>query len=62
LAPIAGIARTGVLALHGVAAWISGPVSDCREAGDPIDEFLEDFPSVSREQTVAVMRRWPVSR
>jgi uncharacterized protein (DUF433 family) len=24
-------------------------------AGDPLDEFLEDFPSVSREQVVAVL-------
>ena len=28
---------------------------DYLEAGDPLDEFLEDFPSVSREQTVAVL-------
>ncbi len=25
------------------------------EAGDPLDEFLLDFPSVSREQAVAVL-------
>jgi len=25
------------------------------EAGDPLDEFLEDFPSVSREQAIAVL-------
>ena len=25
------------------------------EAGDPLDEFLIDFPSVSREQAVAVL-------
>jgi uncharacterized protein (DUF433 family) len=24
-------------------------------AGDPLDEFLEDFPSVTRDQTVAVL-------
>ena len=26
---------------------------DYLEAGDPLDEFLEDFPTVSREQAVA---------
>jgi uncharacterized protein (DUF433 family) len=25
-------------------------------AGDPLDEFLDNFPSVSREQAVAVLR------
>ena len=25
------------------------------EAGDPLDEFLTDFPSVTREQAVAVL-------
>jgi uncharacterized protein (DUF433 family) len=29
---------------------------DYLEGGDPLDEFLEDFPSVSREQAVAVLR------
>jgi uncharacterized protein (DUF433 family) len=28
---------------------------DCLEAGDRIDEFLEDFPTVTREQAVAVL-------
>ena len=28
---------------------------DYLEAGDPLDEFLEDFPSVSRSQAVAVL-------
>lgn len=28
---------------------------DYLEAGRPLDEFLEDFPSVTREQTVAVL-------
>ncbi|HWG53976.1 MAG TPA: DUF433 domain-containing protein [Gemmatimonadaceae bacterium] len=28
---------------------------DYLEAGDALDEFLEDFPSVSREQVVAVL-------
>jgi len=27
-------------------------LTDCLEAGDSIDEFLEDFPSVSRTQIV----------
>jgi len=26
------------------------------EAGDPLDQFLDDFPSVSREQAVAVLQ------
>jgi uncharacterized protein (DUF433 family) len=29
---------------------------DYLEAGDSITEFLEDFPSVSRDQTVAALR------
>lgn len=29
---------------------------DYLEAGDPLDEFLEDFPSVTRDQTVATLR------
>ena len=28
---------------------------DYLEAGDPLDEFLADFPSVSRDQAVAVL-------
>ena len=28
---------------------------DCLEAGDTIDAFLDEFPSVSREQAVAVL-------
>ena len=28
---------------------------DYLEAGDPLDEFLQDFPTVSREQVVAVL-------
>ena len=27
------------------------------EAGDRLDDFLHDFPSVSRDQTVAVLQR-----
>jgi len=29
---------------------------DYLEAGDPLDEFLEDFPSVTREQAVGALR------
>jgi uncharacterized protein (DUF433 family) len=29
---------------------------DYLEAGDPLDEFLEDFPSVTRGQAVAALR------
>ena len=28
---------------------------DYLEAGDPLDEFLEDFPSVSRAQAIAAL-------
>jgi uncharacterized protein (DUF433 family) len=28
---------------------------DYLEAGDPLDQFLDDFPSVSREHAVAVL-------
>lgn len=28
---------------------------DYLEAGDPLDEFLEDFPSVRREQAIAAL-------
>jgi uncharacterized protein (DUF433 family) len=28
---------------------------DYLEAGDPLDEFLDHFPSVSREQAIAVL-------
>lgn len=28
---------------------------DYLEAGDPLDDFLQDFPSVTREQVVAVL-------
>jgi uncharacterized protein (DUF433 family) len=28
---------------------------DYLEAGDPLDDFLEDFPSVTRDQVVAVL-------
>jgi len=30
---------------------------DYLEAGDPLAEFLEDFPSVSREQAVAALEQ-----
>ncbi len=30
-------------------------LTDYLEAGDTINEFLEDFPSVSREQAIAVL-------
>ena len=35
------------------------PVSvlfDCLAAGDPLDEFLEGFPTVTREQAVGALR------
>jgi uncharacterized protein (DUF433 family) len=30
-------------------------LTDYLEAGDSLDEFLDDFPSVSREQAIAVL-------
>ncbi len=30
-------------------------LTDCLEAGDSIDDFIEDFPSVSRAQVVAFL-------
>lgn len=30
---------------------------DYLEAGDPLQEFLEDFPSVSREQAIAALEQ-----
>jgi uncharacterized protein (DUF433 family) len=30
---------------------------DDLEAGDPLDEFLDDFPSVTREQAVAALEQ-----
>ncbi len=32
-------------------------LTDYLEAGDSLDEFLADFPSVSREQAVGVLER-----
>ena len=30
---------------------------DYHEAGDPLDEFLEDFPTVSRQQAIAFLEQ-----
>lgn len=35
-------------------------LTDCLEAGDSIAVFLDDFPSVSREQVVAFLEEAPV--
>lgn len=32
-------------------------LTDYLEAGDTLDEFLEDFPSVSREQAIEFLER-----
>ncbi|HWB60235.1 MAG TPA: DUF433 domain-containing protein [Chthoniobacteraceae bacterium] len=34
---------------------------DCLEGGYSIDEFLEDFPTVSREQVIALLEEIPAS-
>jgi uncharacterized protein (DUF433 family) len=31
------------------------PLLDYLAAGDPLDEFLQDFPSITREQAVAAL-------
>ena len=31
---------------------------DHLEAGVPLDEFLDDFPTVSKEQAIAVLEIW----
>ena len=31
---------------------------DYLEGGDKLEEFLDDFPSVSKEQAVEVLKRW----
>jgi len=35
---------------------------DYLEAGESIDEFLEGFPSVTREQVIAFLEEAPVAR
>ena len=37
---------------------------DYIEGGDPLDEFLEDFPNATREHAVAVLRvaRWATTQ
>jgi len=30
---------------------------DYLQAGDPLDEFLDDFPTVSREQAIALLEQ-----
>ncbi len=47
--------------LHGVAVFAGTRVPvqtllDYLEAGDPLNEFLTDFPSVSHEQAVAALQ------
>ena len=47
-----------ILGGHPVFAGTRVPVEslfDHLEVGVPLDEFLDDFPTVSREQVVAVM-------
>ena len=51
--------RTDPQIMHGTPCFAGTRVPvknlfDYIEAGSPLDEFLEDFPSVSREQAVAV--------
>jgi uncharacterized protein (DUF433 family) len=35
---------------------------DCLEAGQPLAEFLEDFPTVSKEQAIAALDQAKVAR
>ncbi|TFH14473.1 MAG: DUF433 domain-containing protein [Lentisphaerales bacterium] len=51
-------ASPGILGGTPVFAGTRVPVQnliDCLEAGDSIDLFLYDFPTVSREQVIAVL-------
>ncbi len=47
--------------LHGIAVFAGTRVPvqtllDYLEAGDPLNEFLADFPSVSHEQAIAALK------
>ena len=50
----------GIMAGTPVFAGTRVPIRtlfDYLEAGDPLHEFLDDYPTVSREQAVAVLKR-----
>ena len=50
----------GIMAGTPVFAGTRVPIRtlfDYLEAGDPLHEFLDDYPTVSREQAAAVLRR-----
>jgi uncharacterized protein (DUF433 family) len=44
----------GTPVFHGTRVPVKNLI-DCLEAGDSIDLFLYDFPTVSREQVIAVL-------
>jgi uncharacterized protein (DUF433 family) len=46
----------GAVVFHGTRVPIE-TLFDCLEAGDTIDEFLEGFPSVRREQVIAFLEQ-----
>jgi uncharacterized protein (DUF433 family) len=41
-------------------AYLCKPLLDYLEAGDPLDEFLEDFPTVSRQLAINALEQAPV--
>jgi uncharacterized protein (DUF433 family) len=46
---------SGALAFHGTRVHVQ-TLFDYLAAGDPLEEFLIDFPSVSREHALAVIK------
>jgi uncharacterized protein (DUF433 family) len=47
--------RPGVHRLRRLRARRRGPLLDYLEGGETIDQFLEGFPSASREQVIAFL-------
>lgn len=59
---IASVIHTGPEILGGTPVFLGTRVPvqsliDYLEAGHPLSEFLEDFPSVSHEQAIAVLEQ-----
>ena len=57
---LVGVIHSDLEILDGVPVFVGTRVPvkslfDHLEAGDPIDDFLDGFPSVSREQVIAVL-------
>ena len=50
---------SGALVFKGTRVLVQ-TLFDYLEAGDPINEFLEGFPSVTREQVQQVLKECPI--